>query len=255
MTLSTTQSFRRSWSLFNEFTVNYKISRTDTQMPFSSQLITVFVAYLFNKGFQASSIRSHLSYSHRNQGLPFPVWQLPHQQTSERGSSSFARGRYASSYHHGYFKETIACHSCVKCGPLQGSFILRYVRHSIFAFLRCSEYCASPHCLLFHQLYMCPSGDYATIDFRSFKHSTAQKRVIIRLESKSDLSICPIYHLKHYLQLRGTRPGPLFCDINGAPISRNAFNSQLRTCLKVLNLDCQQYKAHSFRIGVATHAL
>ena len=95
----------------------------------------------------------------------------------------------------------------------------------------------------------------ATIDFRSFKHSTAQKRVIIRLESKSDISICPIYHLKHYLQLRGTRPGPLFCDINGAPISRNAFNSQLRTCLKVLNLDCQQYKAHSFRIGAATHAL
>ena len=258
MTPSTTQSYRRSWSLFNEFTVNYKISHTDTQMPFSSQLIAVFVAYLFNNGFQASSIRSHLSaisYSHRIQGMPSPCDSFLINKLLKGAAVLLPGGDMRLPITMDILRELLHVIPVLSVGHYKGPLYCAMCATAFFAFLRCSEYCASPHCLLFHQLYMCPSGDYATIDFRSFKHSTAQKRVIIRLESKSDLSICPIYHLKHYLQLRGTRPGPIFCDINGAPISRNAFISQLRTCLNVLTLDCQQYKAHSFRIGAATHAL
>ena len=48
--------------------------------------------------------------------------------------------------------------------------------------------------------------------------------------------------------------GPLFCWLDGTPISRTFFVERLNAALKFCNLDTSLYKAHSFRIAAASWA-
>jgi hypothetical protein len=56
-------------------------------------------------------------------------------------------------------------------------------------------------------------------------------------------------------EVRGTRPGQLFCYLNGSPILRSQFIDMLNHSLTFIRLSPAQYKGHSFRIGAATWAL
>ena len=126
---------------------------------------------------------------------------------------------------------------------------------AFYAFLRCGEMCVSPHTLQRHNLYVDPSLHFATITFTSFKHNTALKTFSVRIEAKPELKTCPVQLLSQFLQVRGSAPGPLFCYVDGTPVPRGHFSTKLNLCLKALSLPLANYKAHSFRIGAATHAL
>ena len=54
-----------------------------------------------------------------------------------------------------------------------------------------------------------------------------------------------------YWNLRGNKPGPLFCHADNTPITVNQFNTELRRCLNFCGLNAQRYKGHSFCIGAA----
>ena len=55
------------------------------------------------------------------------------------------------------------------------------------------------------------------------------------------------------MQFRSQEDGPLFCHINGAPLSAFQFSSVLHKALKFLGIETKTFKTHSFRIGAATH--
>ena len=124
---------------------------------------------------------------------------------------------------------------------------------AFFAFLHCSKMCASPHCLQYSPFGQ--NSDSAIIEFRTFKHRMPQTKVLLRLESKQDQSICPIYYLQQFVKVQGPRPGVMFCHLLGAPLSHGTFSKHLNMCLNVLRLDAHHYKSHLFRIGAACHAL
>ena len=66
-------------------------------------------------------------------------------------------------------------------------------------------------------------------------------------------AISAVTALTDFLNVRGQQPGPLFCSVLQKPLPRYTFDSQLRRCLNVCDLDTSLYKGHSFRIGAATY--
>ena len=87
--------------------------------------------------------------------------------------------------------------------------------------------------------------------FKKFKHNISGQPHLISFKATPDTG-CPVKLFITYLQTRGTKPGNLFCNTLGQPITRRCFDSQLRLCLDFCKLSNQYYKGHSFRIGAAS---
>ena len=71
---------------------------------------------------------------------------------------------------------------------------------------------------------------------------------------RTNSSLCPVTILLQYIQLQGSRPGPLFHWANGTPLTRTRFVDEVRKALTEAGLPEHHYAGHSFRIGAATTA-
>jgi site-specific recombinase XerD len=58
--------------------------------------------------------------------------------------------------------------------------------------------------------------------------------------------------LKHYLHVRPSFEGPLFCHYGGKLLTRYQFAAVLNKALNFIRIDSSRIKTHSFRIGAAT---
>ncbi len=59
--------------------------------------------------------------------------------------------------------------------------------------------------------------------------------------------------MKQYLALRGEYVGPLFCRLNGMPLSYAQFRDMFKVALAFVGMPGRM-SLHSIRIGAATHA-
>lgn len=66
--------------------------------------------------------------------------------------------------------------------------------------------------------------------------------------------ICPVKALGEYISLRPRYVYNFLIHSAGAFLTKFQFNSVLKKCLHVLNLDNFRITSHSFRIGAATEA-
>ena len=66
--------------------------------------------------------------------------------------------------------------------------------------------------------------------------------------------ICPVKSVLAYVACRGFKPGPLFCHLDGSPLTKQQLVSGLRTTLSEAGVECDKFSGHSFRIGAATTA-
>ena len=92
------------------------------------------------------------------------------------------------------------------------------------------------------------------ITISKFKHNTKGRPFDILIEREETLCLCPVQSLIDYCQVRGQKPGPLFCLPDLSPITIGKFNTELQRCLVFCGLDTSRYKSHSFRIGAACYA-
>ena len=97
------------------------------------------------------------------------------------------------------------------------------------------------------------SQDKLRLELAQYKHS-AGKGAHIEVCSQTIETICPIKLMNDYLQLRGTRPGPLFLLGNGKPLSKQALATRFRRCCAAAGLPPRRFSSHSLRIGAATLA-
>ena len=94
----------------------------------------------------------------------------------------------------------------------------------------------------------------AKITITEYKHNASRRPFDILLAKDVSSPFCPVTALYQYCNIRGTRPGPLFCNADQTAISVHQFNVALQQCLSYCGLDSSRYKTHSFRIGGACHA-
>jgi len=131
------------------------------------------------------------------------------------------------------------------------------------AFLRIGEITQSDpkvqNNLAFHAvkfLFANSSDPYAfELNFEKFKHHTGVSchKLLVK-ENQQQLAICPVKALWEYCKVRGQMDGPLFCFLDGTPISRRFFTQKMQLSLNWANCSPKDYKGHSFRIGAATSA-
>ena len=57
-----------------------------------------------------------------------------------------------------------------------------------------------------------------------------------------------------FLAIRGGEDSPLFCNLDGSPVTKYQVINRVRLALQTLSLDDKAYAGHSFRIGAATTA-
>jgi len=79
---------------------------------------------------------------------------------------------------------------------------------AFFAFLRPGEFTASPNNLLFQNLTL--TSQSLSITFQSFKHHTGPP-VVLSVSAQSTTP-CPVRAMYAYIKVRGSLPGPLFCN-------------------------------------------
>lgn len=93
------------------------------------------------------------------------------------------------------------------------------------------------------------------IFLRKSKTDPGGKGVHIFLGS-SGVPVCPVVALVTYLAIRPQTisSSPLFVWQNGSPLARDHFVREVRSALRVANIDHELYAGHSFRIGAATSA-
>ena len=132
---------------------------------------------------------------------------------------------------------------------------------AFFAFLRVGEITVSHGPLDHHILLVNHVGRILDSDgqvtalkvtFYDFKHQYNQSPFSITVSRQA--SLCPVQSMVNYLEVRGSRPGPLFITSDGQSVRRSVFSNLLTQCVKACSLNSDRYKGHSFRIGGATHA-
>lgn len=119
------------------------------------------------------------------------------------------------------------------------------------ALLRVEEMTDSIHNLMIGNLSV--SRREVIIKFTSFKHSVLYNpEIVIQTSGKA---LCAVQAVLDYLNLRGSRAGPLFVDQKFRAVKRGYFTLMVKKALMYLEYPPSLYNSHSFRIGGATEAM
>lgn len=92
------------------------------------------------------------------------------------------------------------------------------------------------------------------VTFDSYKGHYNTSPVTLSLTTQVDASRCPVQCLFNFLQVRGSKEGPIYVFPNGKPISYQYFCNTLKQALVVAGYKPDAYRSHSFRIGAASSA-
>ena len=77
---------------------------------------------------------------------------------------------------------------------------------------------------------------------------------MLKIRENKTEGTCPVKAMETYLGIRPEGRGPLFCHIDGSPLTRYQFDAVLKKTLFESGVGARQYGTHSFRIGAATTA-
>ena len=254
---ATQAAYTYSWWLFQTFTVEHNIAGN---LPVFPSVLALFVASLYNQGYAAATISSHVSaigYAHKLGGYLDPTDSFLVQKTLHA-----CRKRLPQIDTRLPIDKTILS-ALIKA--LDHTVQNQYLRHlfqamfalAFHAFLRIGEMTIqkvgahNPNLLTLADVSL--SGQTLTVHFRSYKHSDGHP-FSLQIAVQPLGSPCAVTLLQRYLRERGTLSGPLFQSSPGMPVTRAAFSNQLLHALQFCRLDPNRFKSHSFRIGAATTA-
>ena len=256
LTDSSLTSYKRAWTLFREF--QGAINRFDLHLPLDDSILVLFVAFLINKNFATSTIKTHLSalaFSHKILNFNFPSknFLINKMLNTAQSGRSVKDPRLPITLP--ILSSILIQSECLSFGNYDRALFQAMCSTAFYAFMRSGEICDSQNTLQYESLSLDPLGACVVITFYKFKHSSSSGGWPVKIMAKPQLDHCPVKILSNYVRLRGSNPGPLFCSLTGNAISRTWFSKNLQACLQVLDIDHSRYKLHSFRIGAATTAM
>ena len=256
---STRTIYSRVLIRFKRF-VAYNFPQT---IVFPSSIIQVmsYLAHLFKLGMAPSTLSVHLSaisFIHKINSFTDPTssFLIKRMMLGAKKTKNLPDTRKPIQLHILYKLvdsiSLLAADHYIKA-LLKSMFLLAF-----HAFLRVGEItCRSTNCtgtchnLLRQNISWSING--ATVYMQSYKHSN-NRSVYLHVPALPDSAYCPVEALRNYLNKRGDTAGPLFTFNNLKPVTRQFFNTQLQTCLRLAGINDINFKSHSFRIGAATTA-
>lgn len=239
-------------------------------MPTSQDTLLMFVSHLAQEGLSHTTIKVYLSavrYQHITAGFykEFSSHLTPRLEMVLKGIKKDTANQHNTRPRLPVTIEILAKMKAVLlCKPQDYNNIMLWAAccTAFFGFLRCSEftvpsqvdYLPDTHLSLSDVAIDCKeSPAMVQITIKQSKTDPFRQGVQICL-GKTDKDICPISALLPYLAARGSCPGPLFIQADGAYLTRQHFTSLLTSTLQRAGIDDKRYTTHSFRIGAATSA-
>lgn len=246
----TRQAYQRTWRLFLEF---HRENGLIFAFPAPDIVLIRFVAFTHERKYASSSITSAvsaISFVHKVMGARDPaesVFVRKILQGCKRLSSPSDTRLPITAR----ILEDVMEASRTVITSLYAS--LRFKAMCTLAFhalLRVGEMTNSPNNLQRDDVYM--ETDAVILTFRTYKHSggAVSQHTI---KACSNTKICAVAMMQQYLQMRGTRTGPLFLSDTGEAVLRSNFCANLKSALQLKGYPQARYNTHSFRIGAATH--
>ena len=255
---STKTLYENAVKLFDEFRFEYNL--TLTWPPTLDHLIQ-FIGFLSLKQYAATTVRSYLS------GISFHIKIEGHVDVTQ----NFIIKKMLSGFDklHKYcdtrkpITEDIllkllpalkyVCSSTYECNLFQAAFSLAF-----YAFLRVGEITITPTCndrntIKCSDIFINEKGVlFIKINFS--KTDQMGRSTTLVINPSKNVIANPLKYLTNYLNNRPEGEGPLFCHLNGKAVTRYQFYTILRSALKFINFDVNNFNTHSFKIGAATSA-
>ena len=224
-----------------------------SSFPASVPLICIFIAHLFEASLARATVLSILSgiaFFHKLFKFPDPTTDflvkrmlLGAQKAQLVGDTRLPIA--LSMLHRLCDSSSRITNSVFSASLVRAMFLTMF-----HVFLRIGEVTSSQNNLMLDQISMLPNC--VVIIFYRAKHLVGPP-ISISVPASGG-TYCPVSNLSRYLAMRGSTPGPLFCLPDMKPISSAQFNSWLTSAIEHNSLSSLPIKAHSFRIGAATHA-
>ncbi len=247
---TTTANYNRIMSDFHYFIT--ALHPTFVSFPANPAHILLYVTHLFNLGLSHSTVVSRvsaLSFFYKLHSLPDPTTHF----LVTRSLCSFKK---ASPSYDSRLPITLQIlHSMITklqiLSPTSYHFALykSMLLTSFYAFLRPGEMTSSDNNLQFFQLKL--FIDHFQLTFYKFKHYCGDP-IFINIFAQNSM-FCPFKAMFQYLNVRGTKPGALFCQISGKPVTYSEYSVVFSRIIQFLQIP-GKYSPHSARIGAATHA-
>lgn len=252
---SSLQTYKRAVNHYKSFANEYGMT---FQLPIDSSDLILFIAYLKNKSFVASTISTYISaisFLHKinqkadptNSFLVEKILQAVHKERTSDCRlpiTGVVLNQIVNA-----LRFTVSCQ--YEQILLTAMFTLAY-----HALLRVGEITVNNNNLKnlinFSQVAM--FDEKVVVNFVDFKHSKG-KSFRLEIKKNKNIEICAVIALKKYVAIRNKMVGALFINANGVAISRQFFQDALNNALNFCGLSQVYYKPHSFRIGFATDAI
>lgn len=258
ITRSTKVTYTRAWALATDFfqTVFHSV----ITLPLNPTQISLFVAFLYNKGMSASSISTYLSamgFLHKINGMSDPADTF----LTRKLLVGLRRKKVTFDLRLPITRDILynlldalphTCASVYNRSLFSAMFLLAFA-----AFLRVGEMTSSGQLpsnnITLSNIVM--YNDSMKLSLYRYKHHYTGPPHVMQIRGDSLSKHCPVLAMKNFLAQRGSKCGALFMLCGGKPVTRTFFHSILKQSLGFCNLDCSRYKGHSFRIGAATSAM
>ena len=227
--------------------------RKETSFPAQNSSVILYISFMVNQGYAVSTISSNLSaisFFHKLLAFDDPTnhfivkkimsgAQKIHRNVDTRIPITLEiLQKLMDTIHH--FSSSI-----------YETLLYRSMFSLMFhAFLRIGEVTESQNNIQMNHISTYDNS--ISIKFEKFKHHSGPPVILSIPEDKS--KYCPVKILRSYIKIRGTTPGPLFCNVSMIPIKSSHFTALLAKCIEWNGLQNLNIKPHSFRIGAATKA-
>ncbi len=166
------------------------------------------------------------------------------------------RSRHTTSYTHDILKQIVDAASKVISSHFHVSLCKAMFLLSFHAFLRVGEITVS-HASGSSNMLQVQDVSFnwqanklsgMRLVITNYKHSD-KRPFTIDIPISRDKTYCPVVTLHYYLSISRHRHGPLFQFGDGSPITYAFFNDKLRSTLRFIGLNSNQYKSHSLRLA------
>lgn len=260
---SSLPTYQRAWKLFSQF-LHVILPGVSTTLPISPPVLALFIAYMYDRHYAPSTVSTYVSalgYCHKLSGFPDPTKAFFIVQMlkgyGKLGSRLDSRLPITLPILNRILESSaVICHT-----PYDRCLFQAMCSLAFFACMRVGEFTWTTtqergSLIQLHQLTQLVDANHRVISlkftFLDFKHNYNQRPFSVVIYRRN--TFCPVQIILDYLSLRGSGPGPLFCLVDGSPVSRAIFIDKLSMAIKYCGLDPSRYKGHSFRIGAASYA-
>ena len=255
---NTMLSYKTALRAFERFQIEFNLEKS---WPVECKQVILFISYCYEKGLSSNTISTYIAginYVHKLHG-----WEdLRSNFIITKMLEGCRRLRFHKDIRLPITLEILSnicqvlpqvCYSHYEATLFKAAFLLAF-----YGMFRVSELVAPSSLLVqrtlsFQDVILNTNLEFIYVTLRISKCNQSGHPVKLKIPREKNVDLCPVSALKDFLTIRPNIQGPFFCHVDGKPVTRSQFSCVLIKSLGRVRPECSNIKAHSFRIGRATH--